>query len=124
MFTALSFKAGKGNVTTTKPGLFACKEVSFQSPFQSGQRVKVLASVGHSVKSPVPSYGAAIWVEDVTTSGFTVCVVEYGSGSNGTTQVNWIAFQSVPPGSELGAASLNAWTSGTQCKKIVFKQVS
>ncbi|XP_020628697.1 uncharacterized protein LOC110065871 [Orbicella faveolata] len=111
-----------GNVTTLTPGLFACKKVSFQFPFQSGQQVKVLASVGHSVKSPIPRYGAAIWVEDVTTSGFTVCVLEYGAGSNGTTEVNWIALQSPPHGSQLGTASLNPWTSGTKCKRIIFKQ--
>jgi len=119
---ALGFKTGKDNVTTLTPGLFACKKVSFQFPFQSGQQVKVLASVGHSVKSPIPRYGAAIWVEDVTTSGFTVCVLEYGAGSNGTTEVNWIALQSPPHGSQLGTASLNPWTSGTKCKRIIFKQ--
>lgn len=124
LFTALKFKTGKGKVTTTTTGLFACKKVSFISPFQSGQQVKVLASVGHSVKSPVPRYGGAIWVEDVKTSGFTVCNVEYGTGSNGTTEVNWIALQSPPPGSQLGTASLNSWRSGTKCKRIVFKQVS
>ena len=124
LFTALSFKTGKDKVTTTTTGLFACKNVSFRSPFQSGKQVKVLASVGHFVKSPVPRYGAATWVEDVKTAGFTICVVEYGAGSNGKTEVNWIALQSPPPGSQLGTTSLNSWTSGTKCKRIVFKQVS
>jgi len=124
LFTALTFKTGKDKVRTTTPGLFACKKVSFKSSFQSGQQVKVLASVGHAVKSPVPKYGAAIWVEDVKRIGFTVCVVEYATGSNGTTEVNWIALQSPPPGSQLGTASFNSWSSGTKCKRIVFKQVS
>ena len=124
LFTAISFKTGKDNVTTATPGLFACKKVSFQPPFQNGQKVKALASVGHSIRSPSPRYGATIWVEDVTTSGFTACVVEYGTGSNDTTEVNWIALQSPPPGSQLDTASLNSWTSGTKCKRIVFKQVS
>ncbi|KAL9975444.1 hypothetical protein ACROYT_G012605 [Oculina patagonica] len=119
---ALSFKAGKGNVTTTTPGLFACKKISFQYPFYGGQQVKVLASVSHILKSPTPRSGAAIWVEDVTANGFTVCVVEYGEGSNGTTAVNWIALQSPPARFQLGTASLSPWTTGTKCKRIVFKQ--
>ena len=80
--------------------------------------------MGHTVKSLTPRNGAAIWVEDVTASGFTVCFVEYGEGSNGTAEVNWVALQSAPSRSQLGTAPLNAWTSGTECKRIVFKQVS
>ena len=124
LFTALSFKTGKDNVTTTSPGLLGCKKVAFQSPFQSGQQVKVLASVGYSVKSSAPRHGAAIWLEDITNSRFTVCVLEYGTGSNGTTEVNWIALQTPTPGSQLGTASVDSWTSGTKCKRIIFKQVS
>ncbi|KAL9975448.1 hypothetical protein ACROYT_G012609 [Oculina patagonica] len=120
---ALSFKAGKDNVTTSTSGLFACKKISFQYPFYGGQQVKVLASVSHTLKSPTPRSGAAIWVEDVMVKGFTVCVVEYGEGSNGTTAVNWIALQSPPARSQLGTASLSPWTTGTKCKRIVFKQV-
>lgn len=108
---------------TTTPELFACKKISFNGSFSGGQQVSVLASVGHSVKSPTLRYGAAIWVEDVTTRGFTVCVLEFGNGSNGTSQVNWIAFKSTPRGSQLGSAPLSAWTTGTKCEKIYFQQV-
>lgn len=124
LFTAFSLKAGKGNITSTAPGLFACKKISFPNPFYGGQQVKVFASVGHTVKSLTPRNGAAIWVEDVTANGFTVCVVEYAEGSNGTTEVNWMALQSPPSGSQMETTSLDAWTSGTTCKKIAFKQVS
>ena len=120
---ALSFKAGKDNITTITPGLFACKKITFRYPFHGGQQVKVLASVGHTVKSSIPRNGAAIWVEDVTASGFTICVVEYGQGSNGTTEMDWIALKSAPPRSQLGTVSLDPWTTGTKCKRIVFKQV-
>ena len=61
-FAALSFKAGKDNITTATPGLFACRKVSFQHPFYGGQQVKVLASVGHTEKSKNPRNGAAVWV--------------------------------------------------------------
>ncbi|KAJ7382908.1 hypothetical protein OS493_031966 [Desmophyllum pertusum] len=105
------FQAGKENITIVSPGLFACKEVSFQYPFNRGQDVKVLASIGHAVKSQATRNGAAIWVEDVTANGFTVCVLEFGDGSNDTAEVNWIAVQSAPSGSQLGATSLNSWTT-------------
>ena len=124
ILTALSFKAGKENITSTAPALFACKKISFPNPFSGGQQSKVFASVGHTVKSQTSRNGAAIWVEDVTANGFTACIVEYAEGSNGTTEVNWMALQSAPSGSQMETSSLDAWTSGTECKKIAFKKVS
>ena len=121
--TEASLKAGKDNVTTNTPGLFGCKKIFFQHPFHGGQRIKVFASFGHTVGSPTHRYGAAVWIEDVSKGGFTVCVLEFGEGSNGSAEVNWIALQSVPPGSQLGTVTLNAWTTGTECKTINFKQV-
>ena len=122
-FAALSFKAGRDNLTTAAPGLFACKKISFQHIFYGGQKVRFLASVGHTEKSKNPRNGAAVWVEGVKTSGFTACVVEFGDSSNGTKEVNWIAVQSTPSGSQIGTASLNSWTTGTECKRIDFQQV-
>jgi len=76
------------------------------------------------MKSAILRNGAAIWVEDVSVNGFTACVVEYAQGSNDTTEVNWMALQSAPPGSQMDTTFLEPWTSGTTCKKIAFKQVS
>ena len=73
--TARGFKAGKENVTTSAPGLFGCKKIYFQTPFYGGQQVTVLASVGHSVKRQTHGNGAAVWVEDVKASEFTVCIL-------------------------------------------------
>jgi len=122
-FTALGFKAGKDNITTITPGLFACKVIYFPSPFYGGQQVTVLASVGHTVKSQKPRNGAAVWVEAVTASEFTVCVLEFGNGSNRTVEVNWLSFQASLRGSQIGTTSLNSWTTGTECKRIDFQQV-
>lgn len=110
-------------MTTVAPGLFACKRIFFQQPFYGGQQVKVFASVGHTVKSLFPRNSAAIWVESATTSGFKVCVLEYGKGSNESAEVNWIAFQTVPPRSQLGNTSFNSLKTGTECKRIDFKKV-
>ena len=123
LFTAAKFKTGKINVTTANPGLFACQKVSFAQPF-GGKEVKVFASFGHSVKNPSRGNGGAIWVESEETSQFTSCIFEYGDGSNGTAEVNWIAVQSVPSGAQVGTTAMNSWTTGTECKKIDFPQVS
>ncbi|PFX13943.1 Brevican core protein, partial [Stylophora pistillata] len=119
---ASSVKAGKDNVTTNKPGLFGCKKINFQHPFSHGPQVKVFASFGHTTESPGHRYGAAVWVESVSTRGFTTCVLEYGDGSNGTSEINWVALQSVPTGSQLETVHLKAWTTGTNCRTITFKE--
>ena len=121
--TARGFKAGKENVTTSSPGLFGCKKIYFQTPFYGGQQVTVLASVGRSVKSQTHGNGAAVWVEDVKASEFTVCLLEFSNGSNNTMEVNYLAFQTTPNGSQTGTTSLNSWTTGTECKRIDFQQV-
>ena len=67
--------------------------------------------------------GAALWVEDVKASEFTVCILEYFSGSNNSLEVNYLAFEASPNGSQTGTTSLNSWTTGTKCKRIDFQQV-
>ncbi|CAH3153756.1 unnamed protein product, partial [Porites evermanni] len=120
--TGLSFKAGKFHVSTTL-SLFACKNVSFVEPFIGGQEIKIFISKSHATKSSTRGNGAAIWVESVNNKEFTVCVLEYGDGSSGTSQVNWMALQSVPTGAQLGTASLNSWSGGTNCKRIAFEKL-
>lgn len=122
-FTAHTIKAGQENVATVNPGLFACKWIYFENHFSGKQQVNVLASIGHREKSLLPRNSAALWIESITTGGFKVCILEYGKGSNKTAQVNWISFQRVPVGSQIGSIWFNSFTSGTECKKISFKQV-
>ena len=71
----------------------------------------------------LPRNSATLWVESVTTGGFKVCVLEYGKGSNESAEVNWIAFQSTPSGSQFGSITFNYLTTGTQCKRIGLLQV-
>ena len=108
---------------TTTLSLFACKNVSFEEPFIGGQEIKIFISKSHATKRSTRGNGAAIWVESVNNKAFTVCVLEYGDGSSGASQVNWMALQSVPAGAQLGTASLNSWTTGTKCKRIAFEKV-
>ena len=111
-------------MTTVSPGLFACQQVSFATPFHGGHEVTVLASLSRSIKSPTRGNGGAIWVESVDQSGFKACILEYSDGSNNTAEVNWIATQSAPAGGKRGSTSFGDWTTGTQCKIISFQQAS
>ena len=86
--------------------------------------MKVLASAGHSVNSQARGNGAAIWVESADRTQFRACIYEYSNGSNTSAEINWIALQSAPAGTQLGTTSLDSWTTGTECKKIDFHQVS
>ena len=110
---------------TTTLSLFACKNVSFEEPFIGRQEIKIFISKSHATEGSTRARGngAAIWVESVDNKAFTVCVLEYGDGSSSASQVNWMALQSVPAGAQLGTASLNAWTTGTKCKRIAFEKV-
>ena len=110
-------------MTTNTPGLFGCKKIYFQHPFHGKQQVKIFASFGHNIGGPGHRYGGAVWVESVSTSGFTACVLEFGDGSNSTSEINWLALQSVPLGTQSETVHLNAWTTGKKCTTIKFKQV-
>ena len=111
-------------MTKGNPGLFACEQVSFAEPFDGGQEIKVLASFGHTMKNPIRGHGAAIWSESKKNTGFRICVLEFGDGSNTTAELKWVALQSVPSGAQMGTTALNSWTTGTECKRIDFAQVS
>ena len=123
-FIAASFKAGKVNIAAAGGSLFACKQISFTQPFQGGKEVKVLASFGHAANNSGHSNGAAIWVESEDANQFRACVYEYSDGSNKTAEFNWVAMQSAPSGAQLGTTLLDSWTTGTECKRIDFPQVS
>ena len=122
--TALAFNAGKEDVTTSSPGLFGCKKIYFQTPFYDEQQVTAFASVGHSGKSQTPRNSAAVWVEDVKAREFTACALEFANGSNNSIEVNYLAFETQPHGSQTGTTSLNSWSTGTECNWIDFEQVN
>ena len=84
----------------------------------------MFASFGHSVKNSSLGNGAAIWVESEDRHQFKTCISEYGEGSNGKAEVNWIAVQSAPSGAQIGSHTLNSWTTETKCERIVFPLAS
>ena len=61
---------------------------------------------------------AALWVKSVSTTGFQVCAREAGSGSGGTSVINWLAFQGSHQGIQSGIVDFDEWTTRTQCKRV------
>ena len=114
---AIVFQAGKVNITDTSQNNHGCQSVSFKTQFQ-GSDVKVFASLSHGntyVKIHDP---AALWVKSVSTTGFEVCAREAGSGSGGTSVINWLAFQGSHQGIQSGIVDFDEWTTTTQCKRV------
>ena len=109
------------NITTADPDLYACKRVIFSNAFIGQGKVKAFVSFSHT--SAGSRSGASVWVRTVTSRGFTACLLELGKGSNGTAQVNWLAFQDAPQGAQHGSVDFDKWTAGTQCKRVDFPQV-
>ena len=64
------------------------------------------------------------WNQKIKMDHFKACVLEFSDGSNGTAELNCLAIQAAPVGAQLGSASLDSWTTGTECKTISFQQVS
>ena len=51
-------------------------------------------------------------------------MLEFSDCSSGTAELNWLAIQAASVGAQLGTASLDSWTTGTECKTISFQHVS
>ena len=114
---------GKVNLTMVSPSLLYCTTVQYPQVFSSSGNIRVLASISHENEPPSVHDSEVVWTTDVTQSSFRVCALESGLGTNGSTIVNWIAFRGTPSGALDGAASFNAFTSGTKCERVNFAQV-
>ncbi len=97
--------------------------MSFSGGFSSGTPVRVFASINHGNESSEVHDTAFIWVEDVTMSGFRVCLVQGGQGNGGNITIDWFAFQGSQSGVYHGAASFSLFTTETKCNQVAFPQV-
>ena len=112
------------NITDTSQNNHGCQSVSFKTQFQGSSDVRVFASLNHGntyVKIHDP---AALWVKSVSTTGFEVCAREAGSGSGGTSVINWLAFQGSHQGIQSGIVDFDEWTTRTQCKRVSISNQS
>jgi len=112
------FQAGKVNITDTSQNNHGCQAVSFETQFQGSGDVKVFATLSHGNKYVKIHDPASLWVKSVSTTGFEACVREAGSGSGGTSVINWLAFRGSHQGMHSGIVEFNEFTSRSQCKKI------
>ena len=114
---------GAVNFTVVSPSLLHCRTVRYPQAFSSSSNIRVLASISHENETLSVHDSAVVWTTDVTQNSFRICVLESGLGTNGSAVVNWIAFRGTPSGALDGAASFNAFTSGTKCDRVDFAQV-
>ena len=117
-FLAIVFQAGKVNITDTSQNSHGCQSVSFKTQFQGSSDVKVFVTLSHGNKHIKVHDPAALWVKSVSTTGFKVCAREAGSGSGGTSVINWLAFQGSHQGIKSGIVDFDEWTTRTQCKRV------
>ena len=119
----LGTKWGKAHIPQNGKNGLHCQGVTFTKSFSKGTTVRVLASINHGEVPLAVHDTAFIWVEDVSVTGFTVCLVIGGQGNAGNTTVDWFAFKGSLSGAQDGAASFGLFTTGTQCKTVKFPKV-
>lgn len=100
-----------------------CTYVSLSGRFSSGTPVRVFASINYGNESLEVHDSASIWVEDVTTSRFKVCLLQGGRGSVVNATIDWFAFQGSQSGVHHGETSFSLFTTGTKCNRVAFPQV-
>ncbi|XP_028517873.1 uncharacterized protein LOC110248715 [Exaiptasia diaphana] len=111
---------GTLRIGQTNPDNYYCETVTFPTNFTGVDPVKVFTSAGFGTNSSRVHDVVFTWVESVTTSSFKVCLVENGVGSDGDVTINWMAYQSIQSGVTDGSVRLNDWTTGTECKQVIF----
>ncbi|KAK3697874.1 hypothetical protein QZH41_010710, partial [Actinostola sp. cb2023] len=146
-------KYGRGVFLVSSPSDFLCKTFSFGQIFTSQPRVQLslhmnepkaytyeaakFTSVPYVYVTPVHSVvrnkrdAASVWAEDVTVSGFSICLRELKNfdGVHTSITVNWLALEAIPAGWAIGVESavklqntepLTSATHYSFCKVVPF----
>ncbi|KAJ7325630.1 hypothetical protein OS493_029493 [Desmophyllum pertusum] len=88
-----------------------CTTFTFPKPFTSSD-----VHVHITIHNALIHEAAVGWVEEVTQTGFTGCVVASGPGiSTRQLSADWMAFEGSPPGTQTGRIQFPLFTTGTRC---------
>ena len=111
-------------------GYSHCEVIPFQPfVFYPDKPIEVQITVNHIDTSDM-SYvhdAAVSWVEDVSYSRFTACVMAAGFNerkSSANVTVDWIGYQGAPVGGVTGEMRISQWWTGTTCETVNFPSVS
>ena len=66
------------------------------------------------------------WIESISTTNFTVCVMQSGrkeESANPFATIDWMAYQGAPTEGLTGTVQLQKWWSGTKCADVTFPKV-
>ena len=100
-----------------------CNNFTFPSSF-SGDDVHVHMTVHNESPKNIVYEAAVGWVENVTRTHFSGCVVTAGKGfSYRNLSADWLAFQGTPLGSQTGKMAVPFFTTGSVCVDIYFSTV-
>ena len=111
-------------------GYSDCEVIPFQPfVFYPDKPIEVQITVNH-IDTTDMSYvhdAAVSWVEDVSYSRFTACVMAAGFNerkSSANVTVDWIGYQGAPLGGVTGEKRISQWWTGTTCETVNFPSVS
>ena len=104
-----------------------CQTIQFQPfTFYPDKQVHVQISVSHVNDTSQVHDAAVSWVEDVSDSNFTFCVMESGRNEgppHGFAAVEYMAYQGAPSGGLAGVVSIPEWWTGTKCQDVDISSV-
>ena len=104
-----------------------CQTVQFDPlSFYPDKHVHVQISVSHVNGSGQVHEAAVSWVEDVSDSHFTFCVMESGRNEgppHGFASVEYMAYQGAPKGALAGSVLIPEWWTGSKCQRVNISSV-
>ena len=107
-----------------------CKSAVFlNNTFNDYRRVHVQTTINYFNESGSFVHDAAVtWTENISTGGFSACVLKSGrldrhTPDNGLTFVDYVAYQGSPEGAVAGEESLVSWWDGTHCRRVNIPEV-
>ncbi|XP_031571637.1 uncharacterized protein LOC116305805 [Actinia tenebrosa] len=118
--SAGTLQKGKIQLSSSHQNKIQCRSVTFPTTFNGSGVVHVIVSLNYGEKFSRVHDSAVAWTENISPTGFDVCIVVSGDGANGNSVVNWMAFQNPQSNMVSGRAAVGLFTSDTKCTRVNF----
>ncbi|KAK3740257.1 hypothetical protein QZH41_017828, partial [Actinostola sp. cb2023] len=105
---------------------YKCTQVSYGHTFKPNQTIHIYLTIDyHNSTVSVPHDTTTAWVEHITRTSFSACVLKAGRNDavpadGGLTFVNFVAYQGSPPYAVTGEERFSDWWEGTTCRSVSF----
>ena len=116
---------GKLNITESSSDGFYCETISFATPFQSGNTIRVFPSLSNEDHPRNANEASVAMLDSVDRNSFSVCLMEPAQPT-GEMTLGWFAFSDgvLPSGTLTGSVSFSLFTSSSVCNDVTFSRVS